>query len=49
MFHSYGDVTITDEGPQILTYAGHLREGSLACHTFCDTGHPFKLVISEDQ
>ena len=22
--------------------------GSLACHTFCDTGHPFKMVISED-
>ena len=23
-------------------------EGSLACHTSCDTGHPFKMVISED-
>ena len=23
-------------------------EGSLACHTYCDTGHPFILVISED-
>ena len=22
-------------------------EGSLACHTFCDTGHPFTIVISE--
>ena len=21
---------------------------SLACHTFCDTGHPFIVVISED-
>ena len=23
-------------------------EGSLACHTFCDTGHPFIRVFSED-
>ena len=52
IFHSYGDVTITDEGLQILTYARHSwplsSEGSLACHTYCDTGHPFKMVISED-
>ena len=52
IFHSYGDVTITGEGLQILTYARHLRplshEGSLACHTYCDTGHPFIMVISED-
>ena len=35
-----------------LTYAGHSwplsSEGSLACHTFCDKGHPFIMVISED-
>ena len=52
IFHSYGDVTIIGEGLQILTYARHLRplnsEGSLACHTYCDTGHPFIMVISED-
>ena len=51
-FHSYGDVTITDERMQILTYVRHLwplsSEGSLACQTFCDTGHPFIMVISED-
>ena len=23
-------------------------EGSLACHSYCDTGHPFIMVISED-
>ena len=23
-------------------------EGSLACHTYCDTGHPFIMVIDED-
>ena len=23
-------------------------EGSLACHTYCDTGHPFIMFISED-
>ena len=44
-FHSYGDVTITGEGLQVLTYARHSwqlsGEGSLACHTYCDTGHPF--------
>ena len=41
IFHSYGDVTITGEGLQS-------SEGSLACHTNCDTGHPFIMVISED-
>ena len=51
-FHSYGDVTIAGEGPQMLTYALHSwslsSEGSLACHTCCDTGEPFIRVISED-
>ena len=40
------------EEMQILTYARHLwslsSEGSLACHTYCDTEHPFIMVISED-
>ena len=44
-FHSYGDVTIAGEGLQSLTYARHQQplssEGSLACHVYCDTGHPF--------
>ena len=35
-----------------LTNARHLwplsSEGSLACHTYCDTWHPFIMVISED-
>ena len=35
-----------------FTYTRHSwqmnSEGSLACHTYCDTGHPFKMVISED-
>ena len=35
--HSYGDVTITCEGLQILTYAQHFwplsNEDSLECHT----------------
>ena len=50
IFHSYGDVTITGEGLQILTYVAHSwplsSEGSLACHTYCDTGHKFIMVIS---
>ena len=53
IFNSYGDVTIAGEGLQILTYAWHLwplsSEGSLVCHTFSDTGHPFIMVISEDR
>ena len=40
------------EGLQILTNAWHSwpmsSEGSLRCHIYCDTGHPFILVISED-
>ena len=40
-FLSYGNVTIADEGLQILTCARHslplISEGYLACHTYCDT------------
>ena len=36
---------------QNLTFARHLwplsSEGSLACHTYFDTGHPFIMVIPE--
>ena len=39
---------ITGEGLQILTYARYSwswsSEGSTACHTSCDTGHPFIAV-----
>ena len=53
IFHSFGDVTITSEGLQILTYTRNLLPsssgGSLACHTYSDTGHPFIMVISEDR
>ena len=53
IFHSYGDVTITSEVLQILTNAQHLwplsSESSLAFHTYCDTGHPFIVVIPEDR
>ena len=42
----------TGEKLQILTYTRHLWalsiEDSLACHTYCDTGHLFIMVISED-
>ena len=37
---------------QILTYTRHSwslnSEGSSACHIYCNTGHPFKMVISHD-
>ena len=50
--HSFEGVTITSEGVHILTNTGHLwplsSEGSLTCHTYCDTGQPFIIVISED-
>ena len=52
IFHSFGDVIIAGEELQILTYGRHSwpfsSEGSLACHTYCDTEHPFIMVISED-
>ena len=36
----------------LLTYARHSwplsSEGSLAFHTYCDSGHPFEMVISKD-
>ena len=39
-------------GLQILTYTRYSwslnSEGSSACHIYCDTGHPFKMVISHD-
>ena len=44
--------TIAGEGLHILTYARHLwplrSEASLACHTYCDTGHLFTMVTTED-
>ena len=52
IFHWYGDATNSGEGLQILTYAQHSwplsSEGSLTYHTYCDTGLPFIMVISED-
>ena len=50
--NSYGDVILAGEGLQILTCTRHSwplsSEGSLACHTYCDTGRLFIMVISED-
>ena len=44
-FHSYENVTIADVGLKIFTYSPHSwplnSDGSLAYHTYCDTGHPF--------
>ena len=51
-FYSFGDFTITGERLQILAYVRYLgplgSDVSLLCHTYCDTGHPFIMVISED-
>ena len=52
IFHSYQEVTITGEGLPIFFLSWHSltmsNEGSLTCHSYCDTGHPIKMVISED-
>ena len=48
-FYSYGD-TVTGKiwtfSSMICTYG---IECSLTCHTYCDTVHPFIMVVSEDQ
>ena len=53
IFHWFGDSTIAGEWLHILTFSRHLwalsSEGSLACHTYCDMGQLFTMVISEDQ
>ena len=53
IFQSYGNITITGERLQILTYVRHLwllsSQGFSACHTYCGMGHPFIMVISKDQ
>ena len=52
IFYLYRDVTSAGEGLQIFTYARHSwslsSEGSLAYHTYGDTGHSFVMVISEN-
>ena len=52
IYHPYGDDSITAEVIQILAYAQNSwplsSEGSLTCHTMCDMGHPFIMVISRD-
>ena len=49
IFHSYRDATIAGEELKILTrHSWPLSSGgSLACHTYSDTGHPFIIVISD--
>ena len=48
IFHSYRDITMAGEGLQILTCAQHSwplsSKGSLACHTYWDTWHPFLMI-----
>ena len=43
---------ITGERLQLMTYAWYSwplsNESSLACHTYCNTGYPFLMVISEN-
>ena len=52
IFHAYGDVTFAGDMLQVSTHAWHSwplsSEGSLACHTYCNTDHPFIMVTSED-
>ena len=54
--HSYGDLSITDEGckfwPMLTLMAieqwGLEQWGFFSVHAYCDTGHPLKMVISEE-
>ena len=54
IFHLYGNVTITSEGLQILTYykAWHSwpmsNEGCLACQIYCDTGQLYMMAKYEE-
>ena len=52
IFHLYGDATVTGEGLQSLTNERHSlplsSKASSACHSYCDTGHPFIMVIYTD-
>ena len=51
-FNSPGDVPITGERLQTVTYTQHSwplsSEVSFACHTYGDTWHPFIMFISEN-
>ena len=50
-FHLFETSTIPVKGCRFWTVLGILainREGSLACHTNCDMGHPFIIIVSED-
>ena len=51
-FNSYVDVTNGSEWLQRLTYTRHSwqlsNKDSLACYNYCDSGHSFIMVISED-
>ena len=48
----YGDVTVTGERLQFFAYTRYSwplsSESSLECHTYCDMGNPFMMVISKD-
>ena len=44
---SLWDVTIDGEGLQMFIMA-LCSEGSWACYTYCDMGHPFIMIISGD-
>ena len=41
--------TLPMKGCKLFTYSRHLSNwGFLPCHNYCDTGHPFIMIISED-
>jgi hypothetical protein len=49
IFHLYGDVAIAGEGLQYLGLCSALREGSLSCHSCCDTGPRFVWSLASEQ
>ena len=46
-FHSFGDVTLSTGQRLKFAIWPLSSEGSLACHTYCDTRHLFIMVISD--
>ena len=50
-FSLFGEITVTGEGLQVYDIFSELMSSSgcsLTCHTYCDTGQPCIMDISED-
>ena len=52
IYYTYGDGILPVKGSKfwttVVTYGHRVSNCHSTCHTFCDKGHPFIMVISED-